>query len=404
MKIVLGGKALALTIKNLFSLGTLKGIELLTDEGGANNEITWVNIMEILDELSYLQKGELLLTTGYRLEDRNLNNNLIKMLKSKGLAGIGIQTGYYLDDIPKYIIEDGKKYKFPVFKIPSDLSFSVIMHVVLRNAYNIDIKYEGDSKQNILDSLRKGEYIKSESSIQLAKKLQLSLTSKLCLLLLSIVNIYDMVITESTMISIVNRIRSYFHDNRNSTLIEVSGDKVMFIVACEEEFSAHDLSVDLMEILKDIYKENKNYILTIGASNIFGDVNNLDRAYQEAISSLSTLGKIKVKRGVCFYNHIGIFKTLGLINSDKYVLNLLQEKIEALVEYDKVHNTNYYNTLKAFIDKEFNINYAAQKLYIHRHTLKNRLEKINKLCGIDFNDYYYKLSLSLAIYCHDLFS
>lgn len=397
-----------LLIKNLFELDSLNGIKLITDQNGINNEITWVNIMEILDEINYLEKGELLLTTGYKLDNENLNKDLIFRLHSKGLAGMGIQIGYYLNKIPEYIIADGDKYNFPIFEIPKDLSFSIITQVVLKNAYAINVKlndkiHAGNYK-HIFENLKIDKKISFDDACELKNSLQLNKTSSVCLFILSVINTYDTLISENTLLNIINNLRNYFHGHDILTIIEILDNKVMFLVSSPTKLSTHTLSLELMTILKTASKNESNLTLLIGASNIFNSIENLTAAYQESRSSLSALEKLKVKTGVCFYKYLSLFKTLGLINSDSYITRSLQEKINVLIEYDKLHNTNYFYTLKSFIDNEFNINLASEKIYIHRHTLKNRLEKMKQICDIDFDDHYSRLSLTLAIYLYELFS
>lgn len=397
-----------LLIKNLFELDSLNGIKLITDQNGINNEIAWVNIMEILDEINYLQKGELLLTTGYKLDNESLNKDLIFRLHSKGLAGMGIQTGYYLNKIPEYIIADGNKYNFPIFEIPKDLSFSIITQVVLKNAYAINVKlndkiHSGNYK-HIFENLKVDRKISFDDTCQLKNSLQLNKTSSLCLFILSVINTYDTLISENTLLNIINNLRNYFHGHDILTIIEILDNKVMFLVSSPKKLSTHALSIELMHILKASSTTESNLMLLIGASNIFNSIDNLTAAYKESCSSLSALEKIKVKTGVCFYKYLSLFKTFGLINSDSYIAKSLQEKIYALIEYDRLHNTNYFYTLKSFIDNEFNINLASEKIYIHRHTLKNRLEKMKQICDIDFDDYYSKLSLTLAVYLYEMFS
>jgi len=399
---------LPLLIKNLFELDSLNGIKLITDENGINNEISWVNIMEILDEINYLQKGELLLTTGYKLDNECLNKDLIFRLHSKGLAGMGIQTGYYLNKIPQYIIADGNKYNFPIFEIPKNLSFSIITQVVLKNAYAINVKlndkiHSGNYK-HIFENLKTDKNISFDDTCELKNSLQLNNDSNLCLFILSVINTYDTLISENTLLNIINNLRNYFHGHNILTIIEILDNKIMFLISSPKKLSAHNLSMELMHILKATSKSETSLMLLIGASNIFTSIENLTTAYKESCSSLSTLEKIKIKTGVCFYKYLSLFKTLGLINSDSYIAKSLQEKIYALIEYDKLHNTNYFYTLKSFIDNEFNINLASEKIYIHRHTLKNRLEKMKQICDVDFDDYYSKLSLTLAIYIYELFS
>lgn len=398
---------MSLLVKDLFELDSLKGIKLMTDLNGIENEITWFNIMEILDEISYLQKGELLLTTGFKLDDKTLNKDLIYKLHIKGLAGMGIQTGYYLDEIPDYIIEDGNKYSFPIFKIPKNLSFSIITHVVLKNAYNINIKFDQNNLQRenyIFENLSLGKGLSFKEKSEISKNLNLDSSSNLCLLILCIKNAYDSIIPEGTTLNTLNKLRNYFHAHSIVSMVEISENKVLFLTSSKSNLKIYNLTSDLTNLLKKCSEEDTSLTFTVGGSSIFNSLNNIDIAYKEAYSSLTSLEQIKAKTGLCFYEHLGLFKALGLINSDKHIFSLLQEKIKPLLDYDKLHKTSYFYTLKTFLSSGCNLNATSEKMYIHRHTLRNRLDKIQRLCNFDFDDYYIKSSLIIAVYLHDLFT
>jgi hypothetical protein len=87
-------------VRNIVELNLLEGAKIVAGEKGISNEILWVNLMEILDALDSLQKGELLITTGYKIDNESQFKDLIPKLKKRGLCGIVIQTGYYIDEIP----------------------------------------------------------------------------------------------------------------------------------------------------------------------------------------------------------------------------------------------------------------------------------------------------------------
>ena len=112
--------------KNLFSKATL-----VAGKKSIDNIITWVNVMEILDTPDTVKKGELLITTGYELFDKDKHNGLINKLKNHGVSGMIIQPGYYIDKIPQYIIDDANQISFPIIEIPSHFSFSEILHLLI---------------------------------------------------------------------------------------------------------------------------------------------------------------------------------------------------------------------------------------------------------------------------------
>ena len=137
---------MGMLVQDLFKMGIFKDAELVAGSKGLYNEIVWINMMEILDVLESLQKGELLITTGYGVDDENKYKDLIYKLKEKELAGIGIQPGYYIDDIPSYIIEDGDKLDFPVIKIPEKITFSHITRTIYKELLFIE---QGERNQGI---------------------------------------------------------------------------------------------------------------------------------------------------------------------------------------------------------------------------------------------------------------
>ena len=100
---------MAFLVKDLVDRQIFGGVRLVAGVLNVSNPILWVNVMEILDTPRSLNEGELVVSTGYGLEDQSLHKDLIHQLKKRGVSGLAIQPGYYIDQIPEYIIEDANK-------------------------------------------------------------------------------------------------------------------------------------------------------------------------------------------------------------------------------------------------------------------------------------------------------
>lgn len=392
---------LSLLIQDLFELNLLNGAVLLAGKNGVNHEITWVNIMEILDEMNNLEKGELLLTTGYMLDNEELHENLILTLHLKGISGLVIQSGYYLSKIPKYIIDAGNKYNFPIIEIPKKLSFSSITQIILEKVYNISFYSSLQKTKCLLQNLNIGKNPDSQEKLEIIQQLNLNVNSYLCIFLLSATSVHNSILPEDTILHIIHQIYNYFNTQNISIISENSNNKIIFLVSSSENLSTQNLTIDLSKILAKLSEALPNVIFLIGASNIFNNIDHLLTSYEEACTSHITLKEMKARKGICFYTYISLFKSLSLINSSEYTTKLLYQKIESLINYDSIHQSSYLDTLKYFLDNGCNINVTSEKLYIHRHTLRNRLEKIKELSHIDFNDNYSKLSFSIAIFLYN---
>lgn len=121
-----------LTISEALSMEPLNRAKLLAGEGGLDNVITSVNVMEVPDILDYINEGELLVTTMYPLKDDKAGiESLIISLHNKKLAGLAIKPHRYIGDIPKQMIDDANQLNFPLIELPPEISFVTIIHPLL---------------------------------------------------------------------------------------------------------------------------------------------------------------------------------------------------------------------------------------------------------------------------------
>lgn len=133
-------------VNDLFQIDTLKNSKVLAGNSGLNRKITKINVMEVPDILDWVTPGEFLLTTAYSFkDDLKLLNDLIPKLNKKGLAGLGIKTKRYVEEIPKEIIDIANELGFPIIEIPLEAPYSEIITSVLSEIIN--------RQTNILDKI-----------------------------------------------------------------------------------------------------------------------------------------------------------------------------------------------------------------------------------------------------------
>ena len=62
------------------------------------------------------------------------------------------------------------------------------------------------------------------------------------------------------------------------------------------------------------------------------------------------------------------------------------DALRILAEYDERHRAQLLNTLEEFLKRRGNIAAAAQTLYVHPNTLRQRLRRIQDLTGLDVTE------------------
>ena len=128
---------MGLTMKDILKIDAMETARIIAGKEGLGREIVWVTVIEVLDEIHLLQKGELLITTAFGLTDTpRLAEELIPRLVERKLAGLAIQTGYYLNEIPDLIIRQCDRYHFPLIELPKPLKFSELTMAITKRIIN----------------------------------------------------------------------------------------------------------------------------------------------------------------------------------------------------------------------------------------------------------------------------
>lgn len=184
-----------ISVKELLKLSSMKNSKVLAGNKGLERNITRLNVMEVPDVINWVEEGEFLLTTAYSMKD-NIEqlDTLITDLNNKKVAGLGIKTKRYIEEIPKASLEKAEALGFPLIEIPFDISYSTIITESLTEIINahtdilsrinninnslINVMLEGGSLKEIASAIHESidknavviqEYILGTTSILCSK-------------------------------------------------------------------------------------------------------------------------------------------------------------------------------------------------------------------------------------------
>lgn len=137
--------------------------------------------------------------------------------------------------------------------------------------------------------------------------------------------------------------------------------------------------------------------VVIGASNPFSDFLLIEEYFRQARKSID-LGKRK-NPGESYY----LFADYAL----DYIITHFTEEFEAgtvgsqavqkLKLLDEEKHTDYLKTLKCYFDNNCQQTLTAQAMFIHRSTLTYRLERIQKITGVDLDDADTRLYMQISM-------
>lgn len=161
----------------------------------------------------------------------------------------------------------------------------------------------------------------------------------------------------------------------------------------------------LNDLAQQIYREYE-VCLSIGIGNSCQHIVDYRRGFAEAKEALQ-LGQelrawqeeqeIEDQPLVTHFNDLGVYRYLYKIAHMDDLRDVYQEQVARIDRYDKRKNTDLLATLEMYLECAGNLTKTSERLFVHRNTLIQRLERLQALCDIDIQDRSNWLTLQVAI-------
>ena len=128
---------LGLSLEAVLELDCLRGATVLAGHGGLDRIVSRLNVMEVPDILPWVRPHELLLTTGYPLRSvAGTLPALVRELADRGLVGIGVKLGRYLDELSAAMLAEADRVGLPIIALPDGVDFADVINQVLSAVLN----------------------------------------------------------------------------------------------------------------------------------------------------------------------------------------------------------------------------------------------------------------------------
>jgi GAF domain-containing protein len=136
--------------------------------------------------------------------------------------------------------------------------------------------------------------------------------------------------------------------------------------------------------------------LVIGFTGVRRGAQEGTRSLREAADAARMARVLEHAGGALCYEDLGAYKYLVRFTADDVPRDALYRGVEQLLDYDVRRQTHLVDTLEQFLVNWRSIGASARALYIHPNTLRQRLNRIHSISGIDV-DRVDPLSLELAV-------
>jgi GAF domain-containing protein len=133
--------------------------------------------------------------------------------------------------------------------------------------------------------------------------------------------------------------------------------------------------------------------ISIGVSGPCQGVSSFRFGFEEAAVAGELGGLVHGGPGVTTYQDLGPYRYVSATSGGR---DHNQTRLERIVEYDRRRGTQLIDTLETHLEHKCNTVATSKVLYIHPNTLRQRLDRIERIAGVDLEHDDW-LSLAIAI-------
>lgn len=149
-----------------------------------------------------------------------------------------------------------------------------------------------------------------------------------------------------------------------------------------------------------VFFVRQGWHLQAGISSAVGHPRQLPDAHRTslfALSSLITLGN----EGIADGSRLGMLGAVLDLARRGELPSHMTAPLDALLSYDHERGTDLTRTAFLYLETDTNIARTAELLFVHRNTVRQRLERIDALLGQGWNESPRRLEVHLALHAHN---
>ncbi|MDR2179605.1 MAG: PucR family transcriptional regulator ligand-binding domain-containing protein [Synergistaceae bacterium] len=364
-------------------------MRLLQGEENIQNLVTWVHIVENLQVADFINGHELIFTTGIALGTEWLLE-FARNLKRKKAAGLVVNIGPYIKQVPDEVLDYCAETQFPIFTVPwhihlVDMTYD-FCHQIIRNEENA-VSLSSALKNAIFCPLDENAYK------PVLERRGFDLEGAFCVgLICSMSNRFDTAqekfLEQQLQARSIRRWGEHYgifhHEERLAIVVQGTAWR------------------DLREILRNTYdacrRETKKFGFYAGVGPVVSGICTLPDAYKKTANAV----RMAIQRSSNIpvaYEEMGVYRLLCEIKDLQPLQSFYQEKLGKLVEWDQRWGTDYLAILRCYIENDASVKRVSEIMFMHRNTINYKIRKIRELLG-DLNPQN-MMELLLAFHIYD---
>lgn len=201
---------------------------------------------------------------------------------------------------------------------------------------------------------------------------------------------------------ICGQVRRRIQDSYPGSVVYEHENLLTCLICLSKDPAATRLKPWLRDLARQIRSEYGVH-LSIGIGNSCQNIGDYRRGFAEANEALQMGQNLNREGGVTHFNDLGVYRYLYKIARMDDLRDMYQDQVAHIAAYDQRKGTELLVTLETYLECAGNLTRTSSRLFVHRNTLIQRLERLQSLCNeIDLQERSNWLTLQVAIKVYKL--
>jgi DNA-binding PucR family transcriptional regulator len=193
-------------------------------------------------------------------------------------------------------------------------------------------------------------------------------------------------------------VQGFVQKSAPGSIVSAKGQGVVVLVP--EAFtgpSAHAIESLAQNLHSRVVQVLPEVPISVGSGRLCKSISDFKDSFQEARRSLDIVRRCHKRNQVVFFHALGVYRLFSLIEDRAELMQLAEQTLGPLLEYDRQHGTTLVRTLGYYLESGRNLETSARAMFIHVNTLKYRLKRIQEIAQLDINDAEQRFNVHLAV-------
>lgn len=370
-------------------------LKLLAGAEGLHRSLRWLYFSEDIGNAEFLRGGELMVITGFGLQDAAAFEQFLRMLIQKNCCGVILNIGKYImeENIPPEILALCDAEQLPLISMPWNFHLADIMQEYSRQIFFRT--HEQDRINDIFQlTLTDRKLCSEEDEARLAAHHFLP-DGAYCVAQMSWRAAGKTPLLPELPRKLHVLVENHLNQTRRQLCVFPYQDDLVLIAYGESEEMLAAECARIVQLCEAAFPSARVYC---GIGSKLTGLSQLRESHQRAGLALLCAGARDC--ATLRFADTGIYQ-LFFTCRDPAVLRQFSDALAPLETHDAQYDSQLMETLRLYLQFSGSVNLVSDEMYCHRNTTNYRIKKIKSLLGIELDRREALFSLQLAFFLRE---